>query len=60
MRQWQLAGRPRDPSDHIYVRYMYKEAKQNFRQKQRIKVCEYEKQRISKLAESAELDQRFF
>ena len=58
MRQWQQAGRPRDPSDHIYVRY--KEAKRNFRREQRIKVYEYETECISKIAESAKLDQRFF
>ena len=58
MRQWQQAGRPRDPSDHIYVRY--KEAKRNFRRELRLKVYEYEKECISKIAESAELDQRFF
>ena len=58
MRQWQQAGWPRDPSDHIYVRY--KESKRNFRRVQWIKVYEYETECISKMAESAELDQRFF
>ena len=58
MREWEKAGRPRDQENTAYIRY--KEAKRNFRREQRAKICDYEKECLQKIAESQDLDQRFF
>ena len=56
--QWVHAGRPRDPQNELYIQY--KDAKRHFRAAQRRKIADYENKCMGELAQTQEIDQRFF
>ena len=57
-KKWKDAGRPRSPGNQIFKDY--KEAKRAFRAEQRRAIFKYEKENMEKLANSKDIDQRFF
>ena len=57
-RNWERAGKPRDPDNPIWV--AYKQSKREFRKEQRRKVYQYEQSNIEKLVHSETIDQRYF
>ena len=57
-REWDIAGKPREEGNDIFIRY--KSAKREFRKRQRNKIYEYEVQNMEELAKTQEVDQKFF